>query len=206
MKDELSDALEGRCLGSAGPSRQRTNHLARSTPIATPELKDVIESFRIRLQGGELIRQALGVEGEEQLADIPYKVPDVMRLIREFPGDRISFGSCKKNVDRIMNLFEAVCVGIVQPSNELENYFQMPNHTLCRQARPKNPRVSTVLVNARWIVHYGILSGSLPPTIVDTQPSWRVRRLFCFHKGLNEPKPSIPSYEVSTAICHVFWL
>lgn len=114
MQEDLSEAMAG--LGIAGPSRQRAVPARASTPIATPELREVIRTLITdTLQGGHVIRQALGVEAEEPLTDIPYvsptqnseleKVPDVTRLIKEFSGDRTSFGSWKKNVDRIMAMF-----------------------------------------------------------------------------------------------------
>lgn len=77
---------------------------ASSTPVATPELKQVIVSLiKATLGGTEFIEEFLNKGGQsEMLTDVPFigplpgkseKLPDPTKLIREFSGNRTEFGS-----------------------------------------------------------------------------------------------------------------
>lgn len=114
MPGGLTDAMAG--LGIAGgPSQAADNRQpGTSTPTTTPELKSVIMG---------LIRETLESEkmfspnfGHENFRDIPLVgprtgeerggVPELTKLIKEFSGDRSTFNSWKKNVDRVMAIYE----------------------------------------------------------------------------------------------------
>jgi len=54
MQDDLSEAMTRMALGQAGPSRPGISQPVTITPIATPELRNVIENMiNDTLQGGE---------------------------------------------------------------------------------------------------------------------------------------------------------
>lgn len=115
---ELASALAALNIGTdSGEQPGGSRPTATSTPVASPELKQVIMSLiKETLGGTEFIGEFLNKgRPSEMLEDVPFigplpgeseKLPDLTKLIREFSGNRTEFGSWKKNVSRIMSLYE----------------------------------------------------------------------------------------------------
>ena len=138
--------------------------------VVRSEIEDIIKAaLQPTSELNDTVDQSINPEHRNNLQDLD-KIPEVVRILRDFSGQPGEFSSWKKNVDRILQIYDSIKgapkyfgiltairnkitgsadIALESYNTPLEGNFQMPDSALRRFNEPFHSRVSNVCHDTR---------------------------------------------------------